>query len=93
MVYNMRTSSDFDFVEALFNRAEQTNEEVNNLQVNAYQIRINGNIASIEAICANEYGCHYGTNDIRVIKPSKKQLDRLLRLSDFRLGVNFFVYG
>ena len=88
----MRTSSDFDFVEALFNRAEQIpSAEVNNYQVNAYQVRINGNIASIEAICANEYGCHYGTNDIRVIKPSKKQLDRLLSLGE--LGVNFFVYA
>ena len=77
----------FDFVSALFNRAEQTSEEVNNYQVNAYSVRINGNIASIEAICINEYGGIYGTNDIRTIAPSKKQLDRLLRL-----GEDFWVY-
>lgn len=81
----MRTN--FDLVNALFNRAEQTAEEVNNYQVNAYSVRINGNIASIEAICINEYGGIYGTNDVRAIAPSKKQLDRLLSL-----GVDFWVY-
>ena len=80
--------TDFNFVTALFNRAEQVSSdlEVNNYQVNSYQVRLNGNIASIEAICTNEYGAHYGTNDIRTIKLSKKQLDRLQKL-----GV--FVYG
>ena len=82
----MKTDYDYDFVNALFNRAEQTSLVVENYQVNAYQVRINGNIASIEAICVNEYGGRYGTHDIRIVKLSKKQLDRLQKL-----GV--FVYG
>ena len=83
----MKTNSNFNLVRALFNRAEQTAENVNNYEVNAYKVRINDNIASIEALCINEYGGIYGTNDIRSISPSKKQLDRLLRL-----GEDFWVY-
>ena len=81
----MRTN--FNFIAGLFNNAVQTSEQVNNLQVNAYKVRINGNIASIEAICINEYGSLYSTNDVRTIAPSRKQLNRLQKL-----GTDFFVY-
>ena len=72
--------NNFDFVNSLFNRAYQTAEHVNNLQVNAYKVRINGNIASIEAICINEYGGIYGTGDVRAVHPTMKQLNRLQNL-------------
>ena len=74
----MRTN--FNFISGMFNNAEQTAEQVNNLQVNAYKVRVNGNIASIEAMCINEYNGTYGTNDVRTIAPSMKQLNRLQRL-------------
>lgn len=79
--------TDYQFIAGLFNNAVQTSEQVNNLQVNAYKVRINGNIASIEAIYLNVYNGEYGTNDVRNIAPSKKQLNRLQKLGDF-----FFVY-
>ena len=81
----MRTN--FNFISGMFNNAEQTAEQVNNLQVNAYKVRVYGNIASIEAICMNEYGAIYSTKDVRNIVPSKKQLNRLQRM-----GTDFFVY-
>ena len=77
----------FNFVSGLFNNAVQTTEQVNNLQVNAYKVRVNGNIASIEAVFVNEYSGVYGTGDVRTIAPSMKQLNRLQRM-----GESFFVY-
>ena len=79
--------TDYQFIAGLFNNAVQTSEQVNNLQVNAYKVRINGNIASIEAVCINEYGSLYSTNDVRTIAPSKKQLNRLQSF-----GFESFVY-
>ena len=79
--------TNYQFVASLFHKAEQTVEQVNNLQVNAYRVRVDGNTASIEAVCMNEYGTIYGTKDVRTIVPTKKQLDRLQRL-----GTAFFVY-
>ena len=77
----------YQFVASLFHKAEQTVEQVNNLQVNAYRVRVDGTVASIEAVCMNEYGTIYGTKDVRTIVPTKKQLDRLQKL-----GGSFFVY-
>ena len=77
----------FNLVTRLFNNAEKTAEQTNNLQVNAYKVLINENIASIEALCINEYGTIYSTNDVRTIAPSKKQLNRLQRRGEL-----FFVY-
>ena len=81
----MRTN--FNFVSSLFNNAEQTSEQVNNLQVNAYKVRVDGNAASIEAVCLNEYSAIYSTNDVRTIYPTMKQLNRLQRLAN-----GLFVY-
>ena len=81
----MRTN--FNFISGMFNNAEQTAEQVNNLQVNAYKVRIYGHIALIEAICMNAYGAIYSTRDVRTIAPSLKQLNRLQRM-----GTDFFVY-
>ena len=72
--------TDFNFIAGLFNNAVQTSEQVNNLQVNSYKVRINGNIASIEAVCINEYGGIYGTGDVRAVHPTMKQLNRLQNL-------------
>ena len=83
-IYIMRTN--FDFISGLFNNAVQTSEQVNNLQVNAYKVRVDGNVASIEAMCINEYGV-YGTSDVRTIYPTMKQLNRLQRLAN-----GLFVY-
>ena len=79
--------TDYQFISDLFNNAVQTSEQVNNLQVNAYKVRISNNIASIEAVCINEYGSLYSTNDVRTIAPSKKQLNRLQSF-----GFESFVY-
>ena len=79
--------TNYQLINALFNSADMVNEEAKNLQVNAYKVRIDNSIASIEAICINEYGSLYSTNDVRNIAPSKKQLNRLQKLGDF-----FFVY-
>ena len=78
--------TNYEFVTNLFNKAEQTSMYVNNLQVNAYRVRIDNNIASIEAVCVNEYSGVYGTGDVRTIAPSKKQLNRLQRMD------SLFVY-
>lgn len=77
----------YQFVQSLFHNAEQTVEQVNNLQVNAYRVRVDGTVASIEAVCMNEYGTIYGTKDVRTVVPTKEQLDRLQRM-----GISFFVY-
>ena len=77
----------FNLVTRLFNNAEKTAEQTNNYQVNAYKVLVNDNTASIEAVCINEYGTIYRTNDVRTIAPSRKQLNRLQRL-----GERFFVY-
>lgn len=77
----------FNLVTRLFNNAEKTAEQTNNYQVNAYKVCVNGNTASIESVCVNEYGSIYGTNDVRTIAPSRKQLNRLQKL-----GTDFFVY-
>ena len=79
--------TNFNFISGLFNNSVQTSEQVNNLQVNAYKVRVNGNVASIEAVCVNEYSGVYGTGDVRTIAPSKKQLNRLQKIGD-----SFFVY-
>ena len=79
--------TDYQFISDLFNKTEKTNMQVNNLQVNAYKVRINGNIASIEALCINEYGTIYRTNDVRTVSPTKKQLNRLQKF-----GFESFVY-
>ena len=78
--------TNFNFVSNLFNKAEQTDNVVNNLQVNAYKVRINDNTVYIEAVCVNEYSGVYGTGDVRTIAPSKKQLNRLQRMD------SLFVY-
>lgn len=80
-------TTNFYFVSSLFNKAEQTAEQVNNLQVNAYKVHVDGNVASIEAVCINEYGGVYGTGDVRTVYPTMKQLNRLQRM-----GFDFFVY-
>ena len=72
--------TDFNFIAGLFNNAVQTSEQVNNLQVNAYKVRINDNTVYIEAIYMNEYGAIYSTKDVRTVYPTKKQLNRLKNL-------------
>ena len=79
--------SDFNFIARLFNKTEQTVINVNKLPVKAYKVRVNGNTVSIESIWESKLGCLYGTNDVRTIVPSKKQLDRLQSF-----GFESFVY-
>ena len=81
----MRTN--FDFISGLFNNSVQTSEQVNNLQVNAYKVRVNGSSASIEAMCINEYGGVYSTSDVRTVYPTMKQFNRLQSLAN-----GLFVY-
>lgn len=79
----MKTNN-YEFISDLFNKSEKINEEAKNRQVNAYKVSIVGNTALIESI----YLAELGTNDVRTIALSKKQLDRLQKLGD-----EFFVYG
>lgn len=78
--------TNFNFISGLFNKAEQTADNVNNLQVNAYNVRINGNVASIEAVCLNEYVGMYSTNDVRTVLLSVDQIDTLKGM-----GIDFLV--
>ena len=79
--------TDYQFISDLFNNAEQTVMNVNKLPVKAYKVRVNGNTVSIESIWESKLGCLYGTNDVRTIVPSKKQLDRLQRRGEL-----FYIY-
>ena len=79
--------TDYQFISDLFNNAEQTVMNVNKLPVKAYKVRVNGNTVSIESIWESKLGCLYGTNDVRTIAPSNKQLNRLQSF-----GFESFVY-
>ena len=74
--------TNYQFVANLFHKAEQIEQQVNNLQVNGFKIRRGINGISIEAVCINEFGTIYGTNDIRIIEPTYKQLGRLNKIED-----------
>ena len=77
----------YELITSLFNKAEMANEEVKNLQVNAYKVIVNGNTVSIETLCINQYGTIHRTNDVRTIAPSKKQLTKLQRRGEL-----FYIY-
>lgn len=79
--------TDFNFIAGLFNNAEQTAKNVNNLPAKAYKVCVNGNTVTIEALWESKLGCIYSTRDVRTITPSKKQL---CRLQSF--GFESFVY-
>ena len=70
---------DYQFIAGLFNKAQQTVMQVNNLPIKAYKVRVNGNIAIIEALWVSKLGGVYTTKDVRTVETSKMQLDRLQR--------------
>lgn len=79
--------TDFNFIAGLFNNAEQTAKNINNLPAKAYKVRVNGNIVIIESLWESKLGCLYATRDVRTIVPSKIQLNRLQKF-----GFESFVY-
>ena len=77
----------FDFVSDLFNKAEQTATNINNLPTKAYRVRINGNTALIESVWISKMGGKYGTKDVRTVSLSIDQIGTLKGM-----GIDFFVY-
>ena len=77
----------FNFIASIFNNAERTAKLVNNLQVNAYKVRINGNIALIESVWISKLGGIYGTKDVRTVTLSIEEQETLKGI-----GFAFFVY-
>ena len=78
--------TNFNFIASLFNKAEQTADNVNNLPTKAYKVRINGNIALIESVWISKMGGKYGTKDVRTVSLSIDQIDPLKGM-----GIDFLV--